>query len=127
MNRPNFNSPELNLQTCKRILVIQTAFLGDAVLATALLEKLHRLAPNAQIDFMVRKGHEALTQHHPYIHKTIIWDKSSNKFKYVISLLKQIRGSKYDLVINLQRFASTGFLTAFSKAKFTIGFSQNPW
>ncbi|MDQ6904038.1 MAG: glycosyltransferase family 9 protein, partial [Bacteroidota bacterium] len=34
---------------------------------------------------------------------------------------------KYDAVINLQRFASTGMLTAFSGAKQKIGFDKNPF
>jgi heptosyltransferase II len=34
---------------------------------------------------------------------------------------------KYDVVINLQRFSSTGFLTAFSGAPIKIGFNKNPF
>jgi heptosyltransferase-2 len=33
----------------------------------------------------------------------------------------------YDLVVNLQRFAATGFLTAFSGAKRKTGFKKNPF
>src|SRR5205085_8364382 len=40
--------------------------------------------------------------------------------------LEEIRKNNYDVVINLQRFASTGILTAFSKAKIKIGFNKNP-
>lgn len=42
-------------------------------------------------------------------------------------ILKEIRAIQYDYVINLQRFASTGFLTAFSKGKAKIGFAKNPF
>ena len=49
-----------------RILVIQTAFLGDAVLATALLEKLIAFHPDAAIDLVVRKGNEGLFVGHPF-------------------------------------------------------------
>jgi heptosyltransferase-2 len=31
------------------------------------------------------------------------------------------------VVVNVQRFAATGLLTVFSKAKQTIGFDKNPW
>jgi len=41
-----------------KILVIQTAFIGDAILATGVLEKLHRHFPESKIDFLVRKGNE---------------------------------------------------------------------
>lgn len=40
--------------------------------------------------------------------------------------MRIIRKEKYSRVINVQRYASTGFLTAFSGAKETIGFDKNP-
>jgi ADP-heptose:LPS heptosyltransferase len=42
-------------------------------------------------------------------------------------MLFAIRTRKYDKVINVQRFAATGILTAFSGAKETIGFDKNPF
>jgi len=42
----------------KKFLVIQTAFIGDVVLATGILEKLHHFYPDAEIDLLVRKGNE---------------------------------------------------------------------
>ena len=109
-----------------KILVIQTAFIGDVVLATGMVEKLHHTFPNAAIDFLLRKGNEDLFAYHPFINKVIIWDKKESKYKHLWQLLKQIRKVKYDAVVNLQRFAATGFLTAFSGAKLTIGFNKNP-
>lgn len=110
----------------QKILVIQTAFIGDVILATALLEKLHHSFPNADLDLMVRKGNETLLDEHPWIHEVLIWDKKDQKKKNLWRLLKRIRERKYDLVINLQRFASTGILTAFSGAKEKRGFDKNP-
>jgi ADP-heptose:LPS heptosyltransferase len=111
----------------KKFLVIQTAFTGDVVLATALIEKLHLFFPNAQIDFLVRKGNEGLLKDHPFLHETLIWNKKENKKKNLFNLLKKIRKEKYDTVINLQRFVSTGLLTAFSGATEKIGFDKNPF
>jgi heptosyltransferase-2 len=111
----------------QKILVIQTAFIGDAVLATGILEKLHLTYPDAAIDFMVRKGNESLFINHPFLNNVIVWDKTKSKYKHLFELLKQIRATKYDVAVNVQRFAATGFLTAFSKAKTTIGFDKNPF
>lgn len=110
----------------KKILVIQTAFIGDVVLATALIEKLHQYYPNAKLDMLVRKGNESLLQNNPYINEVLIWVKKENKIKNLLKLLKKIKSSKYDIVINLQRFFATGFLTAFSGANEKIGFDKNP-
>ena len=111
----------------QKLLIIQTAFTGDVVLATAIIEKLHRFFPEAQIDFLVRKGNEGLLTDHPFLHQVLIWNKKENKFRNLQQILKKIRNTKYDKVINLQRFASSGLLTAFSGAKEKIGFDKNPF
>lgn len=110
----------------ENILIIQTAFIGDVILATPILEKLHLQFPKAKIDFLLRKGNEGLFENHPFLNEVIVWDKKSEKYLNLFRILLKIRGKKYDLVINLQRFASTGFLCGLSKAKLKIGFSENP-
>lgn len=111
----------------QKILIIQTAFIGDVVLATALTEKWHRFYPEDQIDFLLRKGNEGLLENHPFLHEVLIWNKKENKTKNLFQLLKKIRKAKYDKVFNLQRFAATGILTGFSRAKERIGFDKNPF
>jgi len=110
----------------QKFLVIQTAFIGDVVLATALIEKLHAFFPDARIDFLVRKGNEALLAGHPWLNQVLVWDKKKGKLKNLWAMGGRIRREKYDKVINVQRFAATGLLTAFSGAKETIGFNKNP-
>ncbi|HQW83476.1 MAG TPA: glycosyltransferase family 9 protein [Ferruginibacter sp.] len=110
----------------QKILVIQTAFIGDVVLATALLEKLSKFFPDAEIDFLVRKGNESLLQNNPHLNEILIWNKKEHKIKNLLKMLFVIRKKKYDKLINTQRFFATGFLTAFSGAKQTIGFNKNP-
>lgn len=111
----------------KKFLVIQTAFIGDAILATGVLEKLHACYPDATIDFMVRRGNEQLFDSHPFISKLFVWNKQQNKYRNLLKLLGELRKEQYDHVINLQRFAATGFLTVFSGAGEKIGFDKNPW
>jgi heptosyltransferase-2 len=111
----------------QKILVIQTAFIGDLVLATALIESLHQQYPQAAIDIVVRKGNEALFNEHPFINELIVWDKKQHKYLNWLSILKKIRAKKYDLLINVQRFAATGLWTVLSSAKTTIGFDKNPF
>lgn len=110
----------------QRILVIQTAFIGDVVLATGLLEKLHQHFPDGIIDIVVRKGNESLFTAHPFLHTVHIWDKKNNKYLHLLRVLFAIRKKKYDMVVNVQRYLATGFLTAFSGAGTTIGFDKNP-
>lgn len=111
----------------ENILIIQTAFIGDVVLATPIIEKLHFQFPQAKIDFLLRKGNEGLFENHPFLNQVIVWDKKSEKYRNLFKTLLKIRSKKYDLVINLQRFASTGILCGFSKGKEKIGFQENPF
>jgi heptosyltransferase-2 len=110
----------------KKILVIQTAFIGDVVLATAVVEKLAHYFPEDQIDFLVRKGNESLLANNPHIKHVLIWNKKERKTANLFKTIGGIRKTKYDIVINLQRYFSTGLITAFSAATTTIGFDKNP-
>lgn len=112
--------------TPNQILVMQTAFIGDAILATAVLEKLHATFPNAQIDYLVRKGNESLFKGHPFLREVLVRDKSLGKIKSLGQILSKIRSKNYDWVINLHRYMSSGIIAALSKGKYRCGFDANP-
>ena len=109
----------------KRVLVIQTAFLGDVILASPIWENLHQQFPEAQIDVVVKKGNETLLAEHPFLNQVYTFDKRQ-KLKNLWNLGKQLRQQRYELVINLQRFASSGVLTMLAKGKESRGFEKNP-
>ena len=110
----------------KKILIIQTASIGDAILATALIESLHRAQPGVAIDFLVKKGNETLFIGHPFLNRIITWNKLSDKYSGLFRIIRQARQTNYDLVVNIQRFFTTGLLTVLSGASETRGFSKNP-
>ena len=110
----------------KKFLIIQTAFIGDVILATPLFSELKRIYPEAQIDVLVRKGNQSLLDNNPHINQVFIFDKKENKVKSILHFIKLFRSKKYDEIINLHRFASTGIITAFSGSKSTVGFKKNP-
>ncbi len=109
-----------------KILVIQTASIGDVILATALIESLHQAYPAASIDFLVKKGYEGLFAGHPFLDKVITWDKRAGKYSGILQIIKNSRRIKYDLIVNIQRFFLTGLLTVLSGSRETRGFSKNP-
>ncbi|MBN2348560.1 MAG: glycosyltransferase family 9 protein [Bacteroidales bacterium] len=111
----------------KKILIIQTAFLGDVVLATPVIENLRIKYPEARIDFLLRKGNESLFENSPRIDTLLIWDKKKNKYKNLFKIIRKIRKTRYNRVINLQRFFSTGFITWLSGAREKAGFDKNPF
>ncbi len=113
------------LVALKKILIIQTAFIGDVILATPLIENLKDEFPSVQIDFLLRKGNEALLEDHPKVNHVLIWNKKE-KYKSLFQIIKRVRKEKYDVVLCVQRFFNAGLITALSGAKMKIGFDKNP-
>jgi len=111
----------------QKFLIIQTAFIGDVILATPLIEKLYAHFPEAKIDFLLRRGNESLLKEHPYLNDLIIWDKKQAKYLNLFKTIGTVRANDYDCIINLQRFFSTGLITVLSGSKMTIGFDKNPF
>ncbi len=110
-----------------KFLIIQTSFIGDVVLATAVAEKLHQCFPDASIDFLLRKGNESLLKGHPFINTVLIWDKQKGKKRNLLKMAMLVRKQRYSHVINLHRFGTSGFITFLSGAKNKIGFDKNPF
>lgn len=113
------------MDTFERILIIQTAFLGDVILATALLEKLRTHYPKAELDMLVRRGNEILLEGHPFLHKVWVFDKQE-KTRSLRHLIGQVRRQRYDLVVNAQRFFSSGLIAVLSGARHVVGYDKNP-
>ncbi len=107
------------------MLIIQTAFIGDVILATGMVESLAAAFPGISIDVLVKKGNESLLKNSPNIRRVLVFNKKS-KSNEVLRVIGIVRRSKYDAVFNLQRFAATGLITGFSGAKFKVGFDKNP-
>jgi len=110
----------------QHILIIQTAFIGDVVLALPIAQRLRAVYPQAEIHFAVRKGNEGLLANHPAIDHIHIWNKQQHKTRNLLALIRDLRKVKFDLVINVQRYFSTGFITACLRADVKVGFSANP-
>lgn len=109
----------------KRFLIIQTAFIGDTILATAVVEHLHKNLRDNQIDVLVRAGNESLFQGHPFIRKIYVWDKRKGKYRNLIRLILSIRKERYDGIVNLQRHTASALVTVLSAAKKTSGFDSS--
>ena len=108
-----------------KILLIQTAFLGDVILATAAIESILIELPQAEIHFLLRKGNESVLQNHPKLKKVWVYDKR-RKLADSWRLVQAFRKERFDFVFNFHRFFSSGIITVLSNAGFTAGFTKNP-
>ena len=113
----------------QRVLFIQTAFIGDAILTTSMLETWRAARPFDEIHVCVRKGNESLFTAHPFVKKTWIWDKRAGGFQRYVRLIRlgfQLRSTGFDAVFTPHRHASSGWLAWCSGAPIRSGFSVHP-
>ena len=82
----------------KKFLVIQTASIGDVILATAVVEKLHSYYSDSQIDILIKRGYEGLFANHEFINKVLTWDKKNGKYCNLFALIKEVRGTTLLLI-----------------------------
>lgn len=110
-----------------KVLIIQTAFLGDAVLITSLLEKIRLESPNTLIHILVRKGFEDVFKAYPHPNLSKVWVyNKSKKLSSWWMLRKELSKEKFDQVFVAQRFLGMGLLSISVGAKKVIGFNKNP-
>ena len=101
-----------------RILIIQTAFLGDVILATPLASELARQFPNALIDVMAIPIGSEVWKNNPNVRNTIIYDKNYRD-KGVFGLwkiIKRIKLERYDWIISPHRSLRSAIISYFSGA-----------
>jgi ADP-heptose:LPS heptosyltransferase len=110
-----------------KILIIQTAFPGDVILATALAEKIAQSSGNHSIDYLIRDGNQGILKNNPHISQIFTLGRGWKKISGFLPLIFRIRKEKYDWVVNVHRFGSSGLITWFSGAKTKSGFSKNPF
>ena len=110
----------------KKILIIQTAFLGDVILALPMVQTLEKLSPDFEIDFLCIPDTAPVLENHPDINKIIQYDKKgADKLDKFIEILSEICEEEYDIVICPHRSFRSALLTYYSEAKIRVGFDRN--
>lgn len=79
-----------------KILVWQTAFLGDLILTTPLIASLKRLYPSSKITLVAKPFAKEVFAHNPHLDELIIFDKQKQSFW---NLLKLLRKKRFSLAI----------------------------
>ena len=120
---------ETALMNPHSILIIQTAFIGDVILTTPLIEVLANTYPEARIDFLTIPKSKELLESHPKIENLITFDKQGED-KGIMGLMrigKQLQIQQYDLCITPHRSLRSAILSWMTRAKCRIGFDRTAW
>jgi heptosyltransferase-2 len=109
------------------ILVIQTAFIGDAILTLPLIQKLKQHYPKSSIDVVVVPKTAEIFSNHPAITGIIPYDKhgTDKGIAKFWKLRKKLKSKTYDLIIVPHRSIRSAALAKLLKPKISIGFNRS--
>jgi len=113
------------------ILVIQTAFLGDAVLTAPLLGALHERFPKSRIDVLATPEIADVFRQHPAVSSTLIFDKRGKEHALAArwSLARALAKNHYAVAIIPHRSLTSALIARIAGIPRRIGFntSQGKW
>ncbi|MCL4558505.1 MAG: glycosyltransferase family 9 protein [Deltaproteobacteria bacterium] len=109
----------------RRVLVIQTAFLGDIVLTIPLIRALRKYRPEMELLFLTTPVGKSLLDGQHIVDKIIVYDKKgADKGPGALAKkIKEIRGHNIDTVISPHRSLRSGTVALLSGAKRRIGYA----
>ena len=118
-------------QHFRRILVIQTAFIGDVILTLPLIQILKKSFADSLIDVVATPQAAGLFANHPAIQSVLSYDKrgADRGFGGFLRLRKRIAGEHYDLAVVPHRSVRSALLAFLSRVPVRIGFdtSDGKW
>jgi heptosyltransferase II len=110
----------------KSVLVIQTAFIGDVVLAIPLLEAIKIIWAETALDVMVRPPADNLLETLPFVRNVLIYDKHGRD-RGLAGFLKwqnRVRRQDYDMAVIPHRSLRSAFLAKMAGIPVRLGFDR---
>ncbi len=115
------------LETPNKILFIQTAFLGDAILSLPAVEVLKLKFPNSFLSVLCMPITREVFANSPFVDETIVFDKRNihKSFFALLKFAKVIRNKNFDRIYSAHRSFRTSILVLLSEVMETFGFSNS--
>lgn len=110
-------------KSVKKILVIRyKKSVGDTIIGSTLCESIKKYFPNEEVlvDFLVYENLVDLFKGHKYINQVLTLNRK-NGVKGFLTLIKEIRKNKYDIVVDCRCIPQTVLLSILSGANTRIG------
>ncbi len=107
-----------------KVLIIQSAFIGDVVLTFPLVEAVKQSAPAAEIDFLTLPNYEEFVASHISVGGVVCDDKKGKNrcpFSF-LAFTKKLKREKYDIALIPHRSFRSGLLARLAGIKERIGF-----
>jgi heptosyltransferase-1 len=116
----------------KNILITKPSSLGDIILALPALRALRLSFPEAKISWLVRPEFAGLLENHPHLDEIITFDRKllgrawfhPGAFGALMSLIRNLRRSKFDVIFDFQGLFRTASLAWLSGCKKRFGMAN---
>lgn len=110
----------------EKILIIQTAFIGDAILTLPMLQKLKEMYPESEVDIISNPETSVIFSSSPVVNQVFVLDKKK-KHKSSLSTIrfvKELKVRNYTKLYSPHRSFRTAVIVFFSGIKETYGFNN---
>jgi len=118
---------ETLMQTGGNILVIQTAFLGDAILTLPMIQVLKKKNSDSKLDVLAVPSTEEIFLASPYVDDVIVIDKrvKHKSIRALNNFIKELRKKSYSKIYSPHRSLRSAYITIRMGAKETFGFDNS--
>ena len=110
----------------QRILLVQTAYLGDVILTTPLIRAIKQVFSQATLDVLVIPQTAGALANNSHIDQLILFDKRRQKWPAFKDVLRILKARHYDLAISPHSSFTTGLLLKLSGIPQRVGFKRLP-
>lgn len=108
-----------------RILVIQTAFIGDVVLTTPMLKTIKMRMPGARLSVLVKPEAKKILESLSFIDEVLVIDKKKEHRTWgMVTIIKEIQKRNFDILLSPHISLRSSLIAFFSKAKIKIGYAH---
>ena len=104
-----------------RILLIQLRRIGDVLMTTPALAALRAAYPEARISYLTEAPSDQIFTYNPHLDEVIVYPRKAS-LRSQLSVLRRLRGERYDLALDFFSNPRTAFITRFTGARRRIGF-----
>ena len=111
----------------EKILVIQTAFIGDAVLTLPMIQVLKKSFINSEIHVVCIPSTEEIFSASPYVNKVKVLDKRGNHSSVfsVVKFADELKKENYSRIYSPHRSLRTALLVMLTGIRETFGFTTS--
>jgi ADP-heptose:LPS heptosyltransferase len=112
------HAPRVDLAEIRRVLLIQSRWMGDVLLCTPAVRALRRAFPNAHLAFASESAGVDALRGNPHLDELLMLEHGWNA---ALRVHREVRGRAFDAVVDFRSTTSTARVTALSGAPLRVG------